>query len=120
MITKTYPTAFGDAITTTEITHLNSGQVVMHIKGSLEVGSPPEVFTYEHTSTLGAEDAKDGVTGIHHCPTCGASKVLASIDMPTQAQLQTLIQAGLDAKRAEVVQVLVGRATHAAITANLT
>jgi len=117
MITKTHPTEHGDAVTNTEVIHLPTGQVTLHIKGSLTAGAV--VYTHEHTVTLGAEDAKDGITRIHHCATCGASKVLASTERPSQAQLQTMIQQALDEKREEVVQVLVGRARVAKISANL-
>ena len=117
MITKTHLTEHGDAVTNTEITHLDSGQVVLRIKGSLSAGAV--VHTHEHVATLGAEDAKDGITGISHCATCGRSEVKKSTERLSQAQLQTLIQTELDTRREQVVQVLTGRATHAAIMTNL-
>jgi hypothetical protein len=95
MITKTITTPYGDVTSNAEISHTDTGQVLIHIISTL--GST----THQHSVTIGSTDGIDSVSGM------------------TEADIQASIQKHLDEKRAEAASVLAGRAKVAKISTSL-
>jgi hypothetical protein len=112
MITKTIATEHGNIKHDAEVTHTDSGQLVIHIVSTLGA------VKHEHRVTVGAEDGQDG--SISRCAVCGRSEVLKTIKSLSEEEIQAAIQKHLDDKRAEAERILIGRAIAVKVAANLT
>jgi len=93
--TKKINTEYGDVTSTADVSHTDNGQVLLKITSKLGGA------VHTHTVTVGSVDGHDSVAAL------------------SESELAMALQAHLDAKRDEAVQILSGRAKVAKVSSRL-